>query len=139
MDNHPCRFHRKFHTRAWSLRSRLPFHPTSCTNTWFRQGIKSRLNIDWNTPLPVISVDTIEVPDPGLESNTSPIVHLTETEITDASSDIIEITISGINPGQRVILEKYMVNDPEKGVDESSLLQASYVLQDGYTPSSGEV
>jgi hypothetical protein len=113
--------------------------PSSCTNTWFRHGVKSRLDIDWNTPLPVYSTDTIEIPDPGTESNSSPIVHLSETQITDSYFGIIEITIAGILPGQRVILEKYKVNDPVKGVETDSLLQGYYILQDGYSPSSGEV
>ncbi len=113
--------------------------PSSCTNTWFRQGIKSRLDIDWNTPLPVFSTDTIKVPAPGPESDASPTVQLSESEITDEYSGIINITISDLQPGQRIILEKYMVTDPVRGVDESSLLQASYLLQDGYTPLAGEV
>ena len=113
--------------------------PSSCTNTWFRLGIKSRLDIDWNSPLPVLSTDTIEIPSPGPESDMSPTVHLSESEITDEFSGIIDITISDLQPGQRIILEKYMVTDPAKGVDESSLLQASHMLQDGYTPSAGEV
>lgn len=113
--------------------------PTYCTDTWFRQGIESHLEIDWNTPLPVLSDTAIQIPNPGPERRTSPTVQLSKTEITDEYADFIEITISGINPGQRVILEKYLVNDPERGIEIGSLLQASYILQDGYTPSSGEV
>ena len=111
----------------------------SCDDTWFRQGIESHLKIDWNTPLPVLSTDIESIPSPGPEGPTSPIVQLSESEITDEFADFIDITISGINPGQRVILEKYMVSNPEQGIEPGSLLQGSYILQDGYTPSSGEV
>lgn len=113
--------------------------PVYCTDTWFRQGIESHLVIDWNTPLPVLSDNANQIPSPGPERSTSPIVQLSETEITDEYADFIEITISGINPQQRVILEKYMVSDPYQGIESGSLLLASYILQDGYTPMSGEV
>ncbi len=111
-----------------------------CTDTWFQRGVENRLVLDWNSPLPVMSDDAqIGMPPPGPESSEPPTVVLSKTEISENFSGFIDLTISQLNPDQRVILEKYLVDGPEGEVEPDSLLQASYVLQDGFSPMVGEV
>ena len=64
--------------------------PIACDNTWYKRGEENKLEVSWNTPLPVLSVDDDQMPPAGPESDDQPEVTLSETMITDVYSSIID-------------------------------------------------
>ena len=95
--------------------------------------------LKWNAFVPVISANHSEMPEPGRESASAPMVRMEPTEVLDTYRGWISVEISGLEAEQRVILEKYRVADAEVGVDSDSILQGVFVLQDEFFPSLGEV
>ena len=113
--------------------------PVMCDNTWFKTGELDDIALKWNAFVPVISPNNAEMPAPGPESASAPRVRMEPTEVLDTFRGLIAVEISGLEPEQRVILEKYRVTDATVGIDSNSILQGVFVLQDDFFPSLGEV
>lgn len=105
----------------------------------FSKAYSDAVLLSWDAPLPVPNDGDNSMPPPGGELTDSPFVSLSPDIIDDTYRGLVEIDIFGIAGGQRVILEKYRVFDAIAGIDSSSILKASYVLQDNYFPLTGEV
>jgi hypothetical protein len=95
--------------------------------------------LKWNAFVPVISETNSEMPPPGPESASAPEVRMDPTVVLDSYRGMIGVEISGLEPEQRVILEKYKVADAEVGIDADSILQGVFVLQDEFFPFLGEI
>ncbi len=98
------------------------------------------LRIYWNSELhPSLSLgETTEKPTEPTGSNSETVeIVLSEPVIFAEDLDLLEVYITGLMPGQSVLLEKFKVTSPESDLDENSILNRSYRLQDGVLTSVG--
>jgi len=118
-----------------------PLHATptqmaSSAVSWSNTERKRILRPAWNTPVDGVP-DQPGPPEPP--NNPVVAVSLSQTAIDNEFSGILDLTITGLNPGATVLLERFRVSNNQGQIDPGAILQSSYLLTDGFFPQQGEV
>ena len=105
----------------------------------------ARSRVNWNSP---ISSGTNLPPEPAAlaavprvsgprKMDLGVAVNLSPNTIADDFAGFVQLTISGLKPGESVQVEKFMVNAWGRSLDQGALLVESYGLADGRASAIG--
>jgi hypothetical protein len=111
-------------------------------NVCFAERIGDDLRPAWNAP---VTGEEITPPAADPESTGPIAIHfdddLTETtaSIGDDYFDWLDVHISGLSLGQKVVIERFRVDNDQGIINPDAVLMESHQMQDGYLPLIGDI
>ncbi len=108
-----------------------------CANKriWFGAVARQQLRPDWNTPIQGVADP---LPDAAPEATGAITVALSDRNLSDTYRGFVDLTVENLSLGQTILLERFLVDNPNGTINPEAILIDSRLITDGYLPYLGD-